>query len=208
MGIIYGYKQEPKKEESASDKIFDAILDFKMQSKELLKAEKKSEKAKDAAIKKLQDAISNNKPVAAKTYAEDAIRQKNQAVKYEVLAYKLVAVQNKLQAAYQNQKLSENMSKMVNSMNGALSSMDLVKISENMSQFEEIFENIDANAEVMDKAMDNIDSNSFQDKDVNNLIMLVAKQNNYKLEKEFDDIQNYHDPKIVEKNIQKELNRN
>ena len=89
-------------------------------------------------------------------------------------------------------------------MNGALQSMDLVKISENMSQFEKIFDDIDANAQIMDKAMDNIDADAYADKDVNNLIMQVAQTHNCNLEKEFDDIKMNHDPKIVDKNIESE----
>ena len=169
-----------------------------------MRAGKKSEKSRDAAYKKVEQAINSNKPEAAKVYAQDAIRNRNQAVKYEILSYKIVAVQNKLQAAYQNQKLSENMCKMVGSMNGALQSMDLVKISENMSQFEKIFDDIDANAQIMDKAMDNIDADAYADKDVNNLIMQVAQTHNCNLEKEFDDIKMNHDPKIVDKNIESE----
>jgi len=200
-----GNKQkEQKPQKSASDQLFETIFEFKMQAKELAKQSKKSEREKEVMFQKVEKAIAENKPEAAKLYAQDAIRKRNEAVKYEVLSYKIHAVHSKLKSAYQTQKLNENMSKMVTSMSGALNSMDLVKISENMSQFEKIFDDLDANAQLMDKAMDNIDAGSYQDRDVSNLIMQVAKQRNIELQKEFDEIKSNHDPVAVEKAIEKE----
>lgn len=199
-----GNKPQPPPQKSPSEQLFETIFEFKMQAKDLAKQAKKSEREKDAMYEKVKNAIAENKPEKAKLYATDAIRKKNEATKYELLSYKLEAVHSKLKSAYQTQKLNENMSKMVGSMSGALKSMDLIKISENMAQFEKIFDDLDANAQLMDKAMDNIDAGSYQDRDVSNLIMQVAKQNNIEMAKEFDEIKQNHDPKIVDKMIEKE----
>ena len=197
-------KKQPPPQQSPSDKLFETIFEFKMQAKELGKQAKKSEKERDVMYEKVKKAISENKPEAAKLYATDAIRKRNEAVKYEMLSYKLEAVHSKLKSAYQTTKLNENMSKIVNSMSNALGTMDLVKISENMGQFEKMFDDLDANAQLMDKAMDNIDAGSYAERDVSNLIMQVAQMNSMQVSNQFDEIVQNSDPKLVNELIQKE----
>lgn len=199
-----GNKVEKKPEPSPSEKLFETIFEFRMQAKDLAKQARKSEKERDNMYEKVKKAISENKPEAAKLYAQDAIRKRNEAVKYEMLSYKLEAVHSKLKAAYQTSKLNENMNKMVMSMSSAVNAMDLVKISENMTQFEKIFDDLDANAQMMDKAMDNIDAGSYQERDVSTLIMQVAKMNNMELQKDFEEIKANSDPKLVDKWMEKE----
>lgn len=194
--------EPPKK--SASDLLFETIFEFKMQSKSLAKESKKAEKERDQMYEKVKKAIAENKPEAAKLYATDAIRKRNEAVKYEMLSYKLEAVHSKLKSAYQTTKLNENMSKMVFSMSTALGTMDLVKISENMSQFEKVFDDLDANSQLIDKAMDNIDAGSYAEKDVSNLIMQVAQLNGIQVSKEFESIKENSDPVTVSKQIELE----
>lgn len=199
-------QQPPKK--SAQDQLFETIFEFKMQAKELLKMSKKAEKEKDMMYEKVKKAIAENKPEAAKLYASDAIRKRNEAIKYEILGYKLEGVHSKLKAAYQTTKLNDNMSKMVTAMSSALGAMDLVKISENMGQFEKIFDDLDANAQLMDKAMDNIDAGSYAEQDVSNLIMQVAQQNGLEVMNAFDEIKATSDPKIVNEMISKDKAKN
>jgi charged multivesicular body protein 1 len=201
-----GNKQEPKTvpQQSPSDKLFESIFELKMQAKDLAKQSKRSEKERDIMYEKVKKAIAENKPEAAKLYATDAIRKRNEAIKYEVLSYKIEAIHSKLKSAHQTTKLNENMSKMVSSMSNALGTMDLVKISENMNQFESMFDDLDANAQLMDKAMDNIDADSYAEKDVSNLIMQVAQMNSLQVSKEFDGIVQNSDPAIVNKMITQE----
>jgi charged multivesicular body protein 1 len=204
-----GNKQEPQPpQKSPSDQLFETIFEFKMQAKELSKQSKKLEKERDQMYERVKKAIADNKPEAAKLYATDAIRKRNEAVKYEILSYKLEAVHSKLKSAYQTTKLNENMSKSVISMQNALGTMDLVKISENMNSFEKMFDDLDANAQLMDKAMDNIDAGSYAERDVSNLIMQVAQMNSIQVSKEFDDIVQNSDPKVVNEMISKEKSLN
>lgn len=195
-------KQQPQ--QSPSDKLFETIFEFKMQAKSLLKESKKAERERDVMYQKVKNAIAENKPEAAKLYATDAIRKRNEAIKYEILSYKLEAVHSKLKAAYQTTKMNENMTKMVMSMQGALGAMDLNKVSENMNQFEKMFDDLDANAQLMDKAMENIDADTYAEQDVSNLIMQVAKVNQIEVAESFDSIKQSSDPVKVEEMIKKE----
>lgn len=189
-----GSKVEKPEEKSTQDVLFETIFEFKMQAKQLAKESKKADREKEVMIEKVKTAFSNNKPEAAKLYAQDAIRKRNEAIKYEQLSYKLEAVHSKLKSAYQAQKLNDNINGMVTQMAGAVKTMDLEKISENMSNFEKIFDDLDANTQLMDKAMENIDAGSYEDQDVNTLIMQVAQANNIELSEQFNDIKKNHDP--------------
>lgn len=199
-------KPEPPKK-SPSDLLFETIFEFKMQAKSLAKESKRAERERDQMYEKVKKAIAENKPEAAKLYATDAIRKRNEAVKYEMLSYKLEAVHSKLKSALQTTKLNENMSKMVFSMSSALGTMDLVKISENMSQFEKVFDDLDANSQLIDKAMDNIDAGSYAERDVSNLIMQVAQLNGIQVSKEFESIKDNSDPVAVSKQIEREKDK-
>lgn len=204
MGIRCGSNKEKKSEPVVSDRLFESIFEFKIQAKELNKQSIKSNKEKEILFERVRQAILDNKPDLAKVYAEDAIRKRNESIKYQTLSFKLEAVHSKLKAAYQTSKLNENIGKMVNKMSTAVNAMDVVKISETITQFETIFDDLSANSDLMHNALDKVEAGTYQEKDVSNLIMQVAKRNNMELQKDFDDIQRNSDPKIVEKWLEKD----
>ncbi len=98
-------KSKPIPEKSASDKMFDMIFEFKMMSKNFNKESQKSMNAEKQCILKVKDSIEKNLPETAKIHAADAIRKKTEARRYLLLSSKLEAVQQRLQSAYQTQKV-------------------------------------------------------------------------------------------------------
>mgnify|MGYP007031253539 CR=1 FL=1 len=80
------------------------------------------------------------------------------------------------------------MQQLTGTMCSAIGAMDLVKVNETMSQFEKMFDNLDVNAEFMDRVMDNVNAGTYEEKDVNSLIGQVAQEFNIKLEDQFADI--------------------
>jgi charged multivesicular body protein 1 len=100
--------KETKKvpEQSASDKMFDMIWEFKNQAKVLKKEATKAEMAEKAFVLKVKDSIERNNPETAKIHAADAIRKRTEAKRYLTLSSKLDAVHARLQSAYQTQKVS------------------------------------------------------------------------------------------------------
>lgn len=80
------------------------------------------------------------------------------------------------------------MQKLTTQMSSALGNMDLVKVTDTMGNFEKMFDNLDVNAEFMDRAMDNVSAGMADEKDVNQLIGQVAEEFNMKLEGEFAEI--------------------
>ena len=80
------------------------------------------------------------------------------------------------------------MQQLTGTMCSAIGAMDLVKVNETMSQFEKMFDNLDVNAEFMDRVMDNVNAGTYEEKDVNSLIGQVAQEFNIRLEDQFADI--------------------
>ena len=74
---------------------------------------------------------------------------------------------------------------MTERMSHALGTQNLIEVNEVMQNFEKLFDNVDVNAEFMDKVMDNIDAGTYEEKDVNSLINAVAAEHNMELSGEF-----------------------
>lgn len=102
-----GNKQEQPRQpvQSASDKMFDMIYDFKFMAKNFAKESKKAEAGERQSIMRVKDAIEKNLGETAKIHAADAIRKRNEARKYLILSSKIEAVHSRLQNAYQTQKV-------------------------------------------------------------------------------------------------------
>ena len=175
--------------EDPSDKMFDTMFEFKMMGKSMAKEAKKSEAQNQALIKKVRDSIAKGDYEQAKVAASDAIRSKNQVRRYQVLSSKINTVAQRLQSAYQNQQLTEKMQSLTQQMIGAGNMMDLVKMTETMSNFEKLFDDLDVNSEMMNQVFDNVNAGTVNEGEVNQLIAQVAQQNGMKLSEDFDNIQ-------------------
>ena len=175
--------------EDPADKMFDAMFEFKMMAKQMEKESKKSESQSKALIGKVKKCIEKGDYEQAKLAAADAIRQKNMVRRYRVLSSKVQTVAQRLQTAYQNQKLSEQMQSLTQQLLGAGNMMDIVKMTETMSNFEKLFDNLDINSNMMDQVFDNVNAGTVNENEVNQLIGQIAQQNGMKLSDEFEGVQ-------------------
>ena len=179
----HGPPQDP------SDKMFDTMFEFKMMAKQMEKESKKSESQSKALIGKVKKCIEKGDYEQAKLAAADAIRQKNMVKRYRVLSSKVQTVAQRLQTAYQNQKLSEQMQNLTQQLLGAGNMMDIVKMTETMSNFEKLFDDLDINSNMMDQVFDNVNAGTVNENEVNQLIGQIAQQNGMKLSDEFEGVQ-------------------
>ena len=148
-------KKRPQPKQDPSDKMFDTMFEFKMMGKQMAKEAKKAETQNKNLIKKVKDCIARGDYEQAKVAASDAIRQKNQVRRYRVLSSKIDTVAQRLQSAYQNQRLTEQMQSLTQQMVGAGNMMDMVKMTETMANFEKLFDDLDVNSAMMDQVFDN-----------------------------------------------------
>jgi charged multivesicular body protein 1 len=182
-------KKRPQPKQDPSDKMFDTMFEFKMMGKQMAKEAKKAETQNKNLIKKVKDCIAKGDYEQAKVAASDAIRQKNQVRRYRVLSSKIDTVAQRLQSAYQNQRLTEQMQSLTQQMVGAGNMMDMVKMTETMANFEKLFDDLDVNSAMMDQVFDNVNAGTVNDAEVNTLIQQVAQQNGMKLSDDFDQVQ-------------------
>ena len=173
-------------EQSASDKIFDNIFEFKMMAKNFAKESKKAETAHKNLLNKVKDLIAKGDYEKAKVVAADAIRKKNEIKRYQILSSKIDTITQRLQSAYQTQQLTENMKSLTDKMVHAAGIMDMVQINETMADFEKMFDDVDVNANMMDQVMDNVNAGTVNDVEVNNLISQVAEANGMKIADDLD----------------------
>ena len=188
MGEKQTKHQKPQPQDP-SDQLFDAMFEFKMMAKNMQKESVKSEKQSKALVEKVKKCIANNDYEQAKVAASDAIRQKNMVKRYRVLSSKIDTVAQRLKTAYQNQKLSEQMQTLTQQLLGAGSVMDIVKMTETMSNFEKLFDDLDINSNMMDQVFDNVNAGTVNENEVNQLIGQIAQQNGMHLSEEFEGVQ-------------------
>ena len=186
MGDEPSKPQQPQ--EDPADKIFDIMFEFKMMSKSMAKESKKAETQSKNLIKKVKDSIAKGDYEQAKLAANDAIRAKNNVHRYRVLSSKIATVAQRLNTAYQNQQLTQNMEKLTKQLIGAGKMTDIVKMTETMSNFEKLFDNLDTNTEMMNQVLDGVSAGTVNEGEVNQLIAQIAQQNGLHLSEEFDDV--------------------
>ena len=182
-------KKQQMPPEDPADKLFDTMFEFKMMSKSMAKESAKSEKQSKALIEKVKKCIAKGDYEQAKTAASDAIREKNMVKRYRVLSSKISTVAQRLKTAYQNQRLTEQMQSLTQQLLGAGNMMDIVKMTETMSNFEKLFDDLDVNSNMMDQVFDNVNAGTVNENEVNQLIGQIAQQNGLKLSEEFEDVQ-------------------
>ncbi len=184
---------EPKKPQpppqDPSDKIFDTMFEFKMMAKSMTKESAKAEAQSKKLVDRVKACIAKGDYEQAKVAASDAIREKNNVKRYRVLSSKIDTVAQRLKTAYQNQKLTEQMQGLTQQLIGAGNMMDIVKMTETMSNFEKLFDDLDVNSNMMDQVFDNVNAGTVNENEVNQLIGQIAQQNGLKLSEEFEDVQ-------------------
>ena len=175
--------------EDPADKMFDAMFEFKMMAKQMAKESKKAESQSKSLVEKVKKCIAKGDYEQAKNAASDAIRQKNMVKRYRVLSSKVDTIAQRLKTAYQNQRLTEQMQSLTQQLLGAGSVMDIVKMTETMSNFEKLFDDLDVNSNMMDQVFDNVNAGTVNENEVNQLIGQIAQQNGMKLSEDFDNVQ-------------------
>ena len=108
--------------------------------------------------------------------------------RYRILSSKVDTIAQRLKTAYQNQRLTEQMQSLTQQLLGAGSVMDIVKMTETMSNFEKLFDDLDVNSNMMDQVFDNVSAGTVNENEVNQLIGQIAQQNGMQLSEEFEDV--------------------
>ncbi len=98
-------ESKPVPQQSAADKMFDILFEFRSQAKQMKKEAAKAEQQEKQYVLKVKDAIEKNNLETAKILASDAIRKKTEAKRLLVLSSKLEAVEGRLNSAMRTQRV-------------------------------------------------------------------------------------------------------
>lgn len=144
--------------------------------KELERNSKRCEKEEKLEKAKTKKAIQKGNMEVARIHAENAIRQRNQAINYLRMSARVDAVASRVQSALTTRKVTTSMAGVVKAMDAAMKSMNLEKISTLMDKFEQQFEDLDVQSGYMENAMSQTTTTTVPQNDVDNLLQQVADE--------------------------------
>jgi charged multivesicular body protein 1 len=86
----------------------------------------------------------------AQIYAENSIRKKNEYINYLRLSSRVDAVASKVKSAVAMQSVAKNIGQVTKSLESAMASLDLEKVSKIMENFEKQFTDLDVKSGVLE----------------------------------------------------------
>ena len=131
------------------------LFNLKFAAKELERHSKRSEKQERVQKLKCKKAIQNGNVEGARIYAENAIREKNQALNFLRMASRVDAVASRVQTAVATKSIAQSIGGVTKAMDSAMRSMNLEKISQIMDKFEKQFEDLDVQTNTMESTISN-----------------------------------------------------
>jgi len=166
----------------------DELINLRITSKQMQRSARKSDKNEKANIEKLKNAIKKGNSEGAKIYGQSAIREKNQALNCQRMGSRIDAVASRLETAIRMGDVSKAMKGVTKGMEVGLQAMNVEELSKVMDKFETQFEDLDVKAEYMEGTMNATTATITPAEQVDELIMMVADQNNLALGEEFHEL--------------------
>ncbi|NXA05232.1 CHM1B protein, partial [Sapayoa aenigma] len=150
------------------------LFNLKFAAKELNRNSKKCDKEEKAEKAKIKKAIQKGNMEVARIHAENAIRQKNQAINFlRMSAREFVPSCSFFLPLSQ---VTKSMAGVVKSMDATLKSMNLEKISALMDKFEHQFETLDVQTQQMEDTMSNTTTLTTPQNQVDMLLQEMADE--------------------------------
>ncbi|CAH0556438.1 unnamed protein product [Brassicogethes aeneus] len=156
--------------------ILEHLFNLKFAVKELERNSKRCEKEEKQEKAKTKQAIQKGNMEVARIHAENAIRQKNQSINYLKMSARVDAVASKVQSAVMTRKVTNSMAGVVKAMDAAMRSMNLEKISGVMDKFEQQFEDLGVQTDVLENTMAQTTTTLIPQNDVDSLMQQVADE--------------------------------
>merc|ERR1711874_909762 len=160
-----------------SKEMEDTLFQLKFCAKQLNRLSKKAEKEQRQQEAQVKKALEKGNPDVARVYAENAVRKKNESLNYLRMSGKVDATASRVQSAVTMKGVAKNMGSVVKSLDKAINSMELQKISEVMDKFESQFEDLDVRTSVMEDAMGSATTTTTPVNQVEALMKQVADEN-------------------------------
>lgn len=166
----------PERRCAAMSNMEKHLFNLKFAAKELNRNSKRCDKEEKAEKAKIKKAIQKGNMEVARIHAENAIRQKNQAINFLRMSARVDAVAARVQTAVTMGKVTKSMAGVVKSMDATLKSMNLEKISALMDKFEHQFETLDVQTQQMEDTMSNTTTLTTPQNQVDMLLQEMADE--------------------------------
>lgn len=157
------------------------LFNLKFAAKSLERNAKRCAKDEAAEKLKLKKAITQQNMDGAKIHAEAAIRKKNESLNYLRLASRIDGVASQVQTAVSMRTVTKSMGSVVGSLDAALASNQLEKVSMIMDKFEQQVENLNVQSASMENAMSASTAMSTPADQVSLLMQQVADEHGLEL---------------------------
>lgn len=154
----------------------EEMINLRIVSKQMQRSSKKCEKNEKQALEKLKKAIKQGNTEGARIYAQDAIREKNQAISHLRMASRIDACSSRIETAVRMGQITSSMKGVTKGMDKALAGMDINQISNIMDKFEQQFEDLDVKTQYMEGSMNATTATSTPAEQVDGLIQIVADE--------------------------------
>ncbi len=128
--------------------LLDAYFQLRMSTKQLDRLSKKAEKEQRQQEAKVKQFLAKGNVEAARIYAENAVRKKNESLNYLRMSAKVDAVASRIKSAQTMKQVTKNMGSVVKALDKAINANDLKKITAVMDKFETQFEDLDVRTSV------------------------------------------------------------
>lgn len=125
------------------------LFEIRFTAKQLTRESQKAEKREAEHKIKLREAMKKGEMERAKICAENALREKQQALSLLKLSSRMEAVAQRVNQALVMGKVTKAMGKTVDGMESAFKSLDAEKISKVMDRFATQFDEVDVKTKVM-----------------------------------------------------------
>jgi len=160
----------------ASHSLEDDLITFRLTRKQMERSYLKCEKNQKIQMDKLKEAMKKGNLDGAKIYAENVIREKNQALNFLRLGSRIDAVASRLETAIRMQNVSKAMGQTVKGMSNAMKSMEPEKIARTMAEFEKQFEDMDVRSGYMENTMASTTAMATPPDQVESLMRMAADE--------------------------------
>lgn len=161
-------------------------MNLKIAAKQLNKLSVKCDKAEKLEKKKVKTAMQKGNMEGARIHAENAIREKSQSLNFLRMGARLDGVTQRIQTAVTMQQVTKSMKGVVQGMDRAMSSMNLVQLTQMMDKFEQQQEALDVQTQVMDGAMSATTAQTMPEGQVTELMQQVADEHGLEVGQELE----------------------
>ncbi|XP_066993516.1 charged multivesicular body protein 1b-like [Anabrus simplex] len=163
------------------------IFNLKFAAKEMERNSNKCYKEERSEKEKCKKAIQKGNVECAKIHAENAIRQKNQALNFLTMSARLDAVATRVQTAATMRQVTKSMTGVTKAMDTAVKTMNLEKLTTLLDNFEKQCEDLDVQTGVVDSAIAQTNTTSIPIDDVEHLMIQIAEEAGLELKLQLPD---------------------